>query len=65
MRDLGNSLLVVEHDEDTIFGTPAYTNGTNFKSIVKDKIFLCNNRKDIIEKRIHTDASGIKMISSP
>ena len=31
----------------------------NFKSIVKDKIFLCNNRKDINEKRINENINSV------
>ena len=31
----------------------------NFKSIVKDKIFLCNNRKDIIKKRINKNINSV------
>lgn len=46
-------------DENTIFGTPISTKGTNFKSIVKDKIFLCNNRKDIIEKIINKNINSV------
>ena len=46
-------------DENTIFGTPISPKGTNFKSIVKDKIFLCNNRTYIIEKRINENINSV------
>lgn len=46
-------------DEDTIFGSPSRNDGTNFRSIVKDKIFLCNNKKDFIEKRINNKINRV------
>lgn len=38
-------------DEDMIFGNPSRKGGTNFKIIVKDVIYLCNKKKDCIEKK--------------
>ena len=46
-------------DENTIFGTPIRKEGTNFKTMVKDKIFLCNDKKDIIEKRINENINSV------
>lgn len=46
-------------DEDTIFGSPRRKNGTNFRLIVKDKIFLCNNKEDFIEKRINNKINSV------
>lgn len=48
-------------DENTIFGTPICKEGTNYKLIVKakDKIFLCNKIKDIIEKQISENINQI------
>lgn len=46
-------------DENTIFGAPIRKEGTNFKTMVKDKIFLCNEKKDIIEKRINENINSV------
>lgn len=46
-------------DENTIFGTPIRKEGTNFNTMVKDKIFLCNDKKDIIEKRINENINSV------
>lgn len=50
---------ILIQDENTIFGKPIGTNGTNFNTIVNDKIFLCNNKKDIIEKRISRNINSV------
>jgi len=47
------------YDENTIFGNPISKRGTNYKSKIKDKIFLCNDRKDIIEKRINENINSV------
>tara|TARA_B100000795_G_scaffold266322_1_gene249337 strand:+ start:9533 stop:10270 length:738 start_codon:yes stop_codon:yes gene_type:complete len=48
-------------DENTIFGTPICHQGTNYRSIIKakDKIFLCNDVKDILEKRINKNINVV------
>lgn len=46
-------------DENIILGTRIDKNFKFFKSIVKDQIFLCNNSKDIIEKRINKNINSI------
>jgi len=46
-------------DENTIFGSPIRKEGTNFQTRVKDKIFLCNNRRDIIEKKINSNINSV------
>lgn len=51
------TLLIL--DENTIFGAPFFPNGTNFRSIVKDKIFLCNNREDVIDKKINENINSV------
>lgn len=51
------TLLIL--DENTIFGDPFFPNGTNYRTIVKDKIFLCNNREDILEKRINEKINSV------
>jgi len=46
-------------DENTIFGGPIQRKGTNFKSVVKDIVFLSNNKEDIVQKLINKNINSV------